>query len=64
MSSIPEIVEYKFTPNDRMVIIGSDGLWEFIDNKEIIRLLAPFYNAGDLEGACDFLLNEALSRWN
>jgi serine/threonine protein phosphatase PrpC len=59
----PEIVEYESTSNDKIVVLGSDGLWEFIENKEVIKLLVPYYLRQDLEGACDCLLVEALTRW-
>ena len=29
----PEVLEYLLGPNDRFVIIGSDGLWEFLSNE-------------------------------
>lgn len=39
----PEIIEYEFSSNDKIIVLGSDGLWEFIENKEIIKFLVPFY---------------------
>lgn len=59
----PEIVEYIYTENDKIIVLGSDGLWEFISNKEIVKLLVPYYNANDIEGACNMLMQEADERW-
>jgi serine/threonine protein phosphatase PrpC len=28
----PEIIEYELSQNDKIIVIGSDGLWEFIEN--------------------------------
>lgn len=39
-----------------MIIIGSDGVWEFFENEEVVNLLTPFYERNDLEGACETLL--------
>lgn len=62
--SEPEIIEYQYSKNDKILVLGSDGLWEFLENAEIVKLLAPYYLNDDLEGACEMLLNEAVSRWN
>lgn len=59
----PEIVEYVYTPQDRIIVLGSDGLWEFISNKEVVQMLVPYYNQDDIEGACDKLMQEADYRW-
>lgn len=37
--SMPEITERKLTDDERAIVIGSDGLWEFISSKEAIRLI-------------------------
>lgn len=31
----PEIMEYKFHPDDKFFIIASDGVWEFIESSEV-----------------------------
>ena len=49
---MPDIIEYQLTENDKIIIIASDGIWEFIENKEAIKLLIPFYLNGDVEGGC------------
>lgn len=35
VTTIPEILEWKLTENDKFVILASDGLWEFIDSEEV-----------------------------
>lgn len=37
--SIPEITERTLTDDERAIVIGSDGLWEFISSNEAIRLI-------------------------
>ena len=44
------------------MVIGSDGVWEFMDNKEVVRVVTPFFERGDLEGACDCLQQEEPTR--
>ena len=31
----PEITEWKLTPEDKFVILASDGVWEFIESEEV-----------------------------
>lgn len=42
----PEVIEYMLESSDKFVVIASDGVWEFISNKEIAALVAPFYLEG------------------
>ncbi len=32
----PEIIEWKLTPEDKFVILASDGVWEFIESEEVL----------------------------
>lgn len=32
VSQEPDVVEFTLCSEDRMIIIGSDGVWEFIEN--------------------------------
>lgn len=59
----PEIIEYELSVQDKIVVLASDGLWEFVSNKDVIKLVAPYYSRRDLEGACEVLMQEALRRW-
>lgn len=63
VSCIPEIKEFSINPNDRFMIVASDGVWEFIENIDVVKIIAPFYEQNNIEGACDFLLGVALRRW-
>ncbi len=63
VSSEPEVSDTLLSAEDKMLIIASDGLWEFISSKEAIELVAPYWTHKDVEGACDRLVTEALTRW-
>ena len=43
VSSIPEVLEFTLGPHDRFVVIGSDGLWEFLSNEQVCEMVLPFY---------------------
>ncbi len=56
VSCIPEIIQYPITSDDKILILASDGVWEFLQNKDIIKLIIPFYLNNDIENACNVLL--------
>ena len=35
MIAEPEVKEWKFTSEDKFLILASDGIWEFIESKEV-----------------------------
>ena len=43
VSSNPEVLEFLLGPNDRFVVIGSDGLWEFLSNEQVCELVVPYF---------------------
>ena len=59
----PEIVEYYFCKEDKFIILGSDGLWEFINSEECVEIVKDFYLEKNVEGALTFLYKEASKRW-
>lgn len=59
----PEILEYNITQCDRFFVLGSDGLFEFLSNEEVVKLVVPFWKKGDMKGAAEKLYNEAEQRW-
>ena len=48
---------------DKIIVIASDGVWDFLENQDIVDKLAPFYEKNEIEQACDFLLDYAHSKW-
>ena len=43
--------------------MGSDGLWDMIKPYDANRIVNPFFNRGDPEGACKALLKRATKYW-
>eukprot|EP00804_Cyclotella_cryptica_P012707 CCRYP_016292-RA/>CCRYP_016292-RA protein AED:0.17 eAED:0.17 QI:143/1/1/1/1/1/4/382/367 len=59
--SDPEFTEKELDPtSDRVIIVATDGLWEFVDNDETIALMRE--TPGPAE-AVDCLVKEANLRW-
>ena len=61
--SVPEVKEYMFEKEDKFMILASDGLFEFINNDEIINIVKDFYLKNEIVGCCEFLYNESCRRW-
>lgn len=49
LTAEPEIRYHKLRPQDKFLVIASDGLWDMLDNEEVIRLLAEHLSGGNLE---------------
>jgi serine/threonine protein phosphatase PrpC len=54
----PEIKSFSnlSSKTDRIVVVASDGLWDRIPNDEITRILIPFYERRDPDGAVSRLV--------
>ena len=59
----PEIMEHYFLKEDKFIILGSDGIWEFISNNEVVDIVKNYYLDNNIEGAIEHLYNEASKRW-
>ena len=62
--SEPDIITKKIDNNSKFLVVGSDGLWEVIRPYDIIRMVRPYFNKGDIEGACQVLMRKAIQNWN
>ena len=47
----PEMSEYVFTKEDKVIVIASDGVWEFLENIDVAKIIYPFYLQKNAEGA-------------
>ena len=62
--SQPEIQNFEFNGNEKFIILASDGIWEFIDSDESVKIIKDFYENGkDAVGALNKLVKEAFNRW-
>ena len=61
--SIPEVSEYIFVPEDKFLILASDGLFEFIDSEEAVSIVSGYYDKNDIVGCSEFLYKESYRKW-
>ena len=61
--SVPEIKEHILNPEDRFLILASDGLFEFISSEEAGNIVKGYYEKNDIVGCCEFLYKESYRKW-
>lgn len=45
--SVPEIAQVILTNTSKILIIASDGVWEYMSNEEVLKVVLPFYQKKD-----------------
>jgi serine/threonine protein phosphatase PrpC len=43
VNAVPEIKEFTLTPEDKVIVLASDGVWEFLENQDVANLVYPFF---------------------
>ena len=60
----PELLKYELNINDKIIIVGSDGFWIYINNEEAISLAGKYYEDGiKTEEASAKLVEIAKEKW-
>ena len=62
--SEPEIITKKIDNNTKFIVLGSDGLWDALKPYDVNRIVRPFFNKGDIDGACQTLMKKAKQKWD
>ncbi len=60
----PKFIENKVDKDTKFIVIASDGVWEFLDNKAVVDIVMPFYKKNDPDGACKTLIKISTDWWN
>ena len=61
--SEPEVTIYKVVEEDKCIIVASDGLWEYMGNKEVTDFVKNVIDKNDAEFICKELYKESVKRW-
>ena len=61
----PEIKEFQLQKEDKMLVVASDGLWEFLSNKQVLDIILPFYKNDNKhpEKAIEKLIQKSTAKW-
>lgn len=63
VNAIPEQFEFLLGQDDKVIVLASDGVWEFISNEEVASIIYPFYLQRNAEKAAETLVRAAFKRW-
>jgi len=63
VNAVPEVMMFDMTPEDRVLVLASDGVWEFLENQQVANIVYPFYAQRNAEGAGEALVRAAYKRW-
>jgi serine/threonine protein phosphatase PrpC len=63
VSAEPDIVEAELTANDRIVVLASDGVWEFLSNDDVMGIVSAHYANGTTKTAVEQLCARARYKW-
>lgn len=62
ISCIPEVMEHQVSPEDHVLLVCSDGVWEFIEPQEAVKFVGEYPPAKAMVAA-EKLAKEAWDRW-
>lgn len=55
----PEVKRFELQPEDKFMIIASDGVWEFLTNETIAKIVWPYYLKNSPEQAGNAIVRAA-----
>ena len=61
--AVPEFNLKTIKSNMKYIVIASDGIWEYLTNKNVTEIIKQFYNLDDAKGAIEELIKKASEKW-
>ena len=63
--SVPEIKEYDIDFKEiKIMIIATDGIWEFLNNEKVRDIILPYYEENNIIGGINKLINVGSKTWS
>ena len=60
----PEFKYYEYDGNEKFIIIASDGIWEYLNGDDCIKILKKYYEEElPIEQACYALVKDSFDKW-
>ena len=59
----PEVIEYELNDNSLYMIMCSDGVWEFLSNREVMEISKKYYMLNDFRKMNKKIVKESIEKW-
>jgi len=59
----PSITSINLNKNDKIMVIGSDGIYDQLNNLQVIEIVSKFWSTGKAKDAAEELINAARLKW-
>ena len=56
-------MEFNLSEDDKVLIVASDGIWEYMENEQVMRIVSQFYFERKSQEAAEKLVSEAFLTW-
>ena len=63
VNAVPEVKEFTLSLDDKIVVLASDGVWEFLSNQEVANVVYPYFQKRNAEQAAETLVRVAHKAW-
>ena len=63
VSSEPEILNFNIDNKCQCLVVGSDGVWQYLSNSDISKIIKPFLNNNEAENCCKEIIRKASLKW-
>jgi len=57
--SDPEMLEIDLSPEDKFVVLATNGVWEVLTNKEVADIISPYVATRQAEKAAEALISRS-----
>ena len=61
--SLPEIREFEIEETSKFIVMGSDGIWEFLTMEKVTHYVNKFYRKNNIEEAAKKLVKKSREWW-
>ena len=61
--SDPLIVEYNLNKTVKYIVIASDGIWEYMNNEQVMNIGNIYYSMNDPDKFCQAIIKKATELW-
>jgi serine/threonine protein phosphatase PrpC len=61
--AVPEVKTFELTKEDKIIVLASDGVFEFLENQQVANIVFPFLKTKNAEGAAEALVRASYKRW-